>query len=206
MVFVSGRPYRKELAGIRNGNMRVMGFSHTYNKSSYWNCKCDCGNEVVLRSDEVKAKKHQSCGCKYVHPNKTHGKKKTKLYRVWSSMKERCLNPDHHAYENYGGRGITVCRRWHKFENFYADMGEPESGMTLDRMNNNKGYSPRNCRWADWKTQNRNTTRNRMIKYKGKTRSISEWAEIYGIEAYLLRQRLSRNWTMGKALKTPKMK
>lgn len=83
--------------------------------------------------------------------------KRTKAYRAWIGMRNRCNNPKNHAFRHYGGRGITVCSRWDSYANFLADMGQPSGNLTLDRINNDLGYSPENCRWADRKTQSRNT-------------------------------------------------
>lgn len=86
----------------------------------------------------------------------THGMSRTPLYRVWDSMVRRCTNPSHKKWRLYGGRGITICERWLKFENFYADMGETPTGLTLDRIDNTKDYEPGNCRWATYSEQNKN--------------------------------------------------
>lgn len=88
-----------------------------------------------------------------------------KTYRCWSDMKRRCDNPKQKFYQNYGGRGISYDQRWKVFPNFLKDMGEKPEGMSLDRKNNNRNYSKKNCRWATWAEQNRNTTRN--VVYKG---------------------------------------
>ena len=87
---------------------------------------------------------------------KTHGMSRTLTYRIWATMIQRCENPNDRKYKYYGGRGISVCEHWHKFENFCADMGVKPEGMTLDRMNNNGNYRPRNCRWTTYKEQNNN--------------------------------------------------
>jgi hypothetical protein len=105
-------------------------------------------------------------------------KKWSPLYKRWQHMLQRCENPNHHSYRNYGGRGITVCERWHKFENMLEDIGEPpHAKATLDRIDNNRGYEPGNTRWVTIKVQNRNRRSNFMVAYNGETKPLSEWCE-----------------------------
>lgn len=112
-----------------------------------------------------------------------HGATKTKEYKSWTGMMHRCYVPTDISYPNYGGRGIRVCRRWHEAKNFLEDMGpRPAPGMSLDRKDNNKGYSKANCIWSDRKTQNRNRRGNRMITYKGKTQCLRAWCEELGLK------------------------
>ena len=106
----------------------------------------------------------------------THGMSKTHIYKLWNSMRQRCDNPNVRLYEHYGGRGIKVCRRWEKFENFFADMGLPPIGHSLERKNNDRGYSKANCVWAPRHVQNNNTSRTIRITYQGRTRSAKQWA------------------------------
>jgi hypothetical protein len=107
-------------------------------------------------------------------------------------MKDRCFNITNKSYANYGGRGISVCKRWECFENFYEDMGEPPEGRSLDRIDNNKGYSPGNCRWATRKEQNTNQRSNVLIEFAGRTQTLSEWANEKGINRMTIRSRLDR--------------
>ena len=117
---------------------------------------------------------------------------RTSAYVVWNNMKNRCLNPSNQSFKDYGARSITVCNRWEKFSNFYADMGDKPEKMSLERIDNSKGYSPNNYKWATWKEQQRNTRRNRKIKYWGETRCLAAWAEELNITTDALRYRLSR--------------
>lgn len=119
-------------------------------------------------------------------------KTSNRSYLVWRNMKRRCLNPLDSAYPNYGGRGVSVCDRWMSFENFLADMGERPPGLTIERIDNEQGYSPENCRWASMKEQLRNQRRNRRIEHLGVTMTMTDWAEAVGIKVDTLAKRLGR--------------
>lgn len=128
----------------------------------------------------------------------------SKEYRAWRSMLARCHNPAATAYDRYGGAGILVCKRWHTFVNFLADMGKCPKGGTLDRINGKKGYKPSNCRWASSAEQNRNKSSNLWFTYKGKTRCLSDWANLKGMQQQTLYARLIvYKWPIKKALETP---
>lgn len=156
-----------------------------------WHCQCDCGNVTKAKVFILRLGRKESCGCtrsERISAGKTkHGKSKTKIYRIWSAMKERCERPDNHAYKNYGGRGITVCKRWQKFENFYADMGERPSGKSLDRINNELGYYHENCRWASTLEQ-RHNRRPRKPFFRSKVRALHNFTT-EELEAELKRRR-----------------
>lgn len=124
-------------------------------------------------------------------------------YKTWKEMRQRCNNKNNHAYNNYGGRGITICKEWDSFEKFFEDMGVKTDGMSLDRINNNKGYSPDNCRWATKKEQALNRRSNRRIAYDGKIMTISEWAESIGMKFDTLWMRLNRGKTFKDAIEIP---
>lgn len=126
----------------------------------------------------------------------------SRTYMAWVNMKDRCEDPGDDRYHRYGGRGITYCNRWKAFENFLADMGEPEPGMSLDRIDVNGNYEPANCRWASRKAQQRNMSTNRLLTFLGRTQCVAAWAEETGIKARLISQRLSRRWSVSRALST----
>lgn len=134
----------------------------------------------------------------------THGESKTKLNKVWRNMKDRCYNRNNKRFSHYGGRGISVCDAWIDYKRFrdWALSHGYEVGLTLDRIDNDGNYCPENCRWASYKVQNNNFSRNRRITFRGKTHSISEWAEISGIHRNTLDHRLSAGWDVEDALCT----
>lgn len=138
---------------------------------------------------------------KHGHAAKGH---ESPTYRTWLAMLNRCTNPKQGNYRYYGGRGISVCERWTTFAHFLADVGERPSGATLDRINNDIGYEPSNCRWSQHTVQMRNTRSNRMLTYNGETMCLSAWAMRYGMNRERLKQRLERGWPLHKALTLPK--
>jgi hypothetical protein len=125
-------------------------------------------------------------------PVKWQHSSKTPTYKSWVNMHTRCTNPSHENHERYKTAGITVCERWDSYDAFYEDMGERPEGMTLDRIDNDKGYEPGNCRWATPRQQSRNTRFNTMVTYKGKTQCIAAWAEELGLSRITISGRLFR--------------
>lgn len=130
----------------------------------------------------------------------THGQSKTPVYKVWHAMRQRCEDSSVKNYADYGGRGIKVCERWGRFENFIADMGPRPDGMSLDRIDNDGDYEPSNCRWATRTEQNRNSRRNKSLSFGGETLCIAAWAEKTGIDEASIRQRLAAGWPIERTL------
>jgi hypothetical protein len=169
--------------------------------------KCDCGIEKTMSIQTVRAS--VGCGCTRLEAVRkaviTHGMSETPEYRVWTSMFRRCRNKNDKSYKDYGGRGISVCDRWRNFSLFVLDMGLiPEKGYSIERKFVDGNYEPENCRWATRKEQNRNTRRNKFLKFGGKTKCVSEWSEEVGIDGETIIARVDRyGWTVEKALTTP---
>lgn len=159
-------------------------------------CRCDCGNEKVQHSSIILAGRITSCGCKKKtsgpsNPAFKHGAsrgRRPKEYGVWLVMKDRCRNPRNKRFDRYGGRGIEVCERWNEYENFIADMGPRPSGrFSVERVNNDGHYEPRNCKWGTDSEQVRNTCRNVNIEHDGKVMCLVDWANHFGIARNKLR-------------------
>ena len=135
--------------------------------------------------------------------NHLKGVKPASIYKIWANIKQRCHNPDNPRYKDYGGRGITMCERWHTFEHFYADVGDRPDGLSLDRIDNNKGYEPGNVRWTNADTQNKNSRRATMLTYNGKTQCINDWCREIGIAYVTYKRRIRMGWTQINAATTP---
>lgn len=172
-----------------------------------YECLCDCGNRKTVGLSELKSGHTKSCGCianELMSKNmSTHGHSKTPTYRTWIGMKSRCQNTNYGRFNDYGGRGITVCERWQSFELFLADMGERPQGMELDRIDNDGNYTKENCRWVSSKENGRNTRKNVFLTHDGKTCTIAEWAEILGIGSATIHFRHSKGWTAERILTQP---
>lgn len=181
-------------------NARKTASGHFYVRYRYFcSCVCACGNEKVVRRDSLLAAANptMSCGCLSREAllkgrRGTHGKSETKAYRAWLHCKERCYLKSCKKYPRYGGRGIAVCDRWRdSFENFYADMGDPPSeNHSLGRINNDKDYSPDNCRWETVAEQMNNTSRSKFIAFDGRIQTLSQWSRELGVKTGTLRRRL----------------
>lgn len=133
----------------------------------------------------------------------THGMRGTAIYGIWSGMRTRCLSSNSSAFKNYGGRGIAICERWNDFANFYADMGDPPEGMTLERKNNDGPYSPDNCEWATRGEQAKNRRKKRLITADGVTKPLWQWAEESGLKFGTIHRRLKMGWSEQDAVTLP---
>lgn len=156
-------------AGDKFNKLTAVEFSHRdKNYKQYWLFLCECGNKKVINVNNVKRGLTKACGCMEHKGNRfIHGMKGTKIYRCWENMKKRCLNKNSPDYHNYGGRGITICKKWMDFKNFFADMKFSPTNKSLDRIDNNGNYELNNCKWSTQKEQcnnKRNNIFNKLTK------------------------------------------
>lgn len=205
-----------DLTGKKFGRLTVLNKAGSgKNKSLLWNCVCDCGREVVIDGLYLRSGDTKSCGCyrKECASKRmsTHKMSKTRLYRVWAGVKNRCYNENASNYKYYGAKGITMCDEWKdSFESFrnwaiasgYNENARPQE-CTLDRIDNNSGYSPNNCRWANHQEQCNNQSSNKIIAFNGESHSMSEWADVIGMEYTTLRARIRRGMSISEALTKP---
>lgn len=189
----------KDLTNKVFDRLTVIEFSHKDKGSNgnykyFWKCKCECGNEVIRRADGLKDREIKSCGCyrkeitqhnfKVNNPNKTHGKTNTRLYKIYSKMKERCYYEKYPEFYLYGGRGISICDEWlNDFMSFYnwSIQNGYDDSLSIDRKDANGNYEPSNCRWADDIAQANNKRNNIKLTYNGKTHTLPEWARILNL-------------------------
>jgi len=193
----------KNLTGQTFGRLTAINpVGRTKHGNIKWLCICTCGSEVTVPAGDLKGNKTGSCGClKPGAPDTKHGLSNSPGYSSWINMRSRCNDNKNTSFKYYGHRGITVCSRWNDFSLFIKDMGDmPSSKHTIDRIDNDMGYSPENCRWATQKEQCRNMRSNVFIEFNNKTRCISEWAEITGIKRSTLDGRIKSGWSVKRAL------
>lgn len=188
-------PQIKDLTLKKFGRLTVIRQAgKTANRKITWICLCDCGTVKELRGGDLKTGKIVSCGCYRLEQISSHGKSTTKEYRAWGHMKDRCYNNKSKSYHNYGKRGIDVCSEWREsFAVFFFDMGYCPKGHTLERIDNEKGYSFDNCKWATWKEQEANKRTNVVVKHNGQVHLMKDWSRILNIPLSTLRGRYKRH-------------
>lgn len=188
-----------DMTGKRIGKWTVLsGAGHDKNRQSLWLCRCECGREVAVNGYNLRRGKSEGCkSCARRLAATKHGGKGTRLYRIWRAMRKRCGDENDKNFKNYGGRGIKACKEWDEsfvafrdwaLANGYAD------DLSIDRIDNDSGYGPENCRWVTSKTQSRNRRNNVHVTIDKITRTIAGWAEIAGISHSVLLKRYNKGW------------
>jgi hypothetical protein len=197
------------LKGKRFGRLHVLYRDET-SKRTKWICQCDCGNIKSVPKHNLTSGQSVSCGCYQrecaIKRSTTHNKTNTKLYYIWSNIKQRCYNKNSAKYKNYGMRAVKVCEEWlNDFELFYIwsiDNGY-EQGLSLDRIDVNGNYEPKNCRWVTMKVQQNNKTINLNVTIDGTTKTARQWEEEYNLSHGTIKRRLSLNWDEKDLLNQP---
>lgn len=194
--------------GKHFGYLEVTQCLPSVNQKVRWLCRCKCGNETSVIAAKLVNGTTKSCGCLQRERATRHGLSRSREYQVWCDMKDRCVNSKNQYWHAYGGRGITICARWLRrggFTNFYADMGpRPSQKHSIDRIENDGNYTPKNCRWATAGEQANNLRKNRLFTFRGETRSLSEWSRHTGINLQTLTGRIiHKQWPIGRALTQP---
>lgn len=201
-------PRLKDMTGLRVGRLVVIEQAgNAKHGGALWRCQCDCGREKIVRGADLRNGHTSSCGCLHSEGltgrNQKHGGTGSRLHSIWFGMKQRCTDPNAINYPNYGGRGITVCEEWkNDFGAFqaWALANGYRDDLTLDRKENDGPYSPENCRWATRAEQDANRRKIYRITYGGETHTAKEWADILGIPAERIRNRLRRGLPVEKVL------
>ena len=186
-----------------------------------WLCHCECGNDVIVVGNALLRRNTKSCGCLVPDVSSANGKKRAvhgktgeRLFSVWINMRARCRSPKHHAYKNYGARGITVCPEWDNdyeafrswaFANGYNENA-PRGECSLDRIDNDGPYSPENCRWVSLLEQQANKSGVLLVTYKGVTKPASQWSIEAGFSRHLVGDRIKKGWSVEDAITTPSRK
>lgn len=207
---------RENLVGNTFGSWTVLeGAGKDKSNNIMWLCKCECGVQRAVYGSFLRTGRSTSCGCKQRELTSkkftTHGHSKGKIksseYSTWEAMKQRCFNPNNNAYKNYGARGITVCDRWKdSFENFLSDMGKkPNNDLSIERIDNEKGYFPENCKWATKAEQSKNKRfyyryGTKQYTIMGATKTLREWCDHCRISVNTVRSRMVRGQTIEQAL------
>ena len=199
---------KKSMVGRQFGRLTVKSYSHSKDGRYYWNCECtaNCSKQVVAATGSLTTGNTNSCGCfKSDQTRKavvTHGRSATPEFFVWANIKERTTNPNIAGYKNYGGRGIRMCARWaDSFQNFISDLGpRPSAGHSLERIDNDGPYAPKNCVWAERKVQARNKRSNRLVTHDNQTKCVAEWAEQYALLPWRVYLLLDKGYTISEII------
>jgi len=194
------------IEGKRFGKLVALKYHHSERKMAHWECLCDCGKTHIAATKYLQKGDVTSCGCAHSSMKSRFGVKAKDVrgYATWTGLIKRCHNPTDKDYKRYGARGITVCESWREsFANFFSDMGERPTGLSIERRDNSSGYSLENCYWGTQRQQSRNRRNNTMITLDGETKCLAEWLELKGISKSCYQWRVRNGWTTERALTTP---
>lgn len=195
----------RDLTGQQFGRLTAISYlpAHGKNSAVMWICSCECGNTAIVRGTDLTTGHTMSCGC-LPRLTKAVRVSELRLHNIWSNMKQRCTNPNKPDYKYYGGRGITVCKEWSEdFWNFYhwAMNNGYRDGLTIERTNNDGGYTPENCRWIPASEQKRNTRANRFFVIHGRRFTLADICRIYGQNPSTVSNRIKKGMSIEEALR-----
>lgn len=206
-------PKVKDISGNKYGRLTAIKYAgKSKGKQTMWECLCDCGNIVIVEQQNLVGGHTKSCGCfnaeEIAKRNRTHGDTKTRIYRIWHDMMYRCYSEKHDSYYLYGGKGITVCKPWHNYNNFkkWALENGYSDDLSIDRIDGEKNYEPSNCRWATLIEQANNTNRNRIFEINGKRDTLANWCRAYNMSYSTVFGRIYDGWNIIDALTRPVQK
>jgi hypothetical protein len=186
----------------RFGRLLIIAFAHSLKGKRIWHTRCACGGNKAVTTTDLISGNIKSCGCLRLGSITKHGMYGTPTYRSWSGMIQRCFNSNNEQWDNYGGRGIEVCKRWLEFKNFLVDMGEKPKNTTIERVDNDGNYELDNCKWDTLKQQANNRRSSHCIQFHGQEKTLQQWSEETGIPSSTIRKRLKRGWGIERALTT----
>jgi hypothetical protein len=195
-----------DLTGKKFGLLHVIERVENDGKHPQWFCRCECGNEKVIRGYNLTYNGMTSCGCQTRPSHFIHGfSHKERLYTIWKGMQQRCTDPNWKGAKYYIEKGVSVCDEWRDYPVFreWALSSGYTEGLSIDRINNDGNYCPENCRWTTPKTQANNQSRNRWLTFNGETKTMSEWADIVGIPYHTIKRRIYSGWPIERTLTTP---
>lgn len=200
-----------EMTGQRFGALTVLSRAGSLRSFAAWLCRCDCGQEVVVRSDKLREGRRKACTLNgHTWQSQQPRALSTRYpseYSTWEHMHARCKNKGHRNYKNYGGRGIRVCKEWRSFEQFFKDLGAKPSALhTIERDDTNGNYEPANCRWATAAEQRRNTRTSVFVEYEGQRMLLTDVVEKLGLKRSVVYGRLKNGWHLEDALTVPVLK
>lgn len=201
---------RIDLTGRKVGKLTVVDYAYTKDNKAYWNCICECGNKCTVCASNLIREIAKSCGCnKRENMRKVaykHGNSGTRLYSIWSGMKDRCYNSNNPQYKWYGGKGVYIADEWLHDPDAFCNWARAHgygSDLTIDRIDFNGPYTPDNCRWVTMKEQQNNKSSNHLLTYQGKTQNINQWAQELGMKREIIKDRLLSGWSTEEALSRP---
>lgn len=201
----------KDLTGMKFGRLTAIKIiGQNEHKSNLWLCECDCGNQCITYTTQLLIGKTKSCGClqkeNFLKSVCKHNLSNSRIYKIWTSIKQRCNGTTLRNKKYYKDKNILVCDEWKnnfiEFYNWSIANGYKE-GLTIDRINSNGNYEPNNCRWVDRTVQNNNTSRNKIIEFNNEKHTMAEWSRILNIDYYALQHRIKRGWSTERAFTEP---